>query len=58
MVAKKATQAEEDSLTKAQDATIAPQKYEADGNEGIGQILANQIETEDVEAQRQNDEKQ
>ncbi len=48
-----AAEAEEDALPEAEDAGIAPAQHQADGDEGVGQILADQIEPEDVDGERQ-----
>ncbi len=42
-------EAEEHALPEAENAAIAPAQDEADCDEGVGQILADQVEAEDVE---------
>ena len=44
-----AAEAEEHALAQAQHAAVAPQHHQADGDEGVGQVLADQVEAEDVE---------
>ena len=53
-----AAEAEEHALPEAQDAGIAPAQHEAERDEGVGQILADQVEPEDVERQRQDDDEE
>ena len=53
-----AAEAEEHALPQAQNAGIAPAQHQADGDEGVGQILADQVEPEDVERQRQHHQDQ
>ena len=49
-----AAEAEEHALAQAEDAGVAPAQHQADGDKGVGQVLADQIEAEDVEHQRQD----
>ena len=49
-----AAEAEEHALPEAENAAVAPAQHQADGDEGVGQILADQVEAEDVERQRQH----
>jgi hypothetical protein len=51
-----AAEAEEDPLPQAQDPGVAPAQHQAHRHEGIRQILADQIEPEDVEHHRQRDQ--
>ena len=47
-----AAEAEEYALPQAQDAGVAPAQHQTDGDEGIGQILSDEVEPENVEHQR------
>jgi hypothetical protein len=47
---------EEDALPQAQNSGVAPAQHQADGDEGVGQILAHQVEAEAVEQYRQHHE--
>ena len=49
-----AAEAEEHALPQAEDAAEAPAQHQADGDEGVGEILRDQIEPEDIERQRQD----
>ena len=51
-----AAEPEEHSLPEAENAGVAPAQHQADGDEGVGEILADEIEPEDVERQRQHDQ--
>src|SRR5256885_14283938 len=53
-----AAQAEEHALAQAEHAAIAPDHDQADGDEGIGQVLADQVEAEDVQPQGQHHRQQ
>ena len=45
-----AAETEEHALAQAENAGVAPAQHQADGDERVGQILADQIEPEDVDA--------
>ncbi len=49
-----AAETEEHALAEAQDSGVAPAQHEADGDKGVGQIFADEVEAEVVEEQRQN----
>jgi hypothetical protein len=53
-----AAEAEEHALAQAEHAAVAPDHDQADGDEGIGQVLADQVEAEDVQRQRQHHRQQ
>ena len=46
-------QTKEHALPQAEHAAITPYHHQSDGNKGIGQVLADQVESEDVQAQWQ-----
>src|SRR5262249_35900916 len=45
---------EEHALPKAENAGVAPAQHQSDGHKGISEILADEIEPEDVECQWQH----
>ena len=49
-----AAEAEEHALPQAQNAAIAPAYHQTQCDEGIGEILRDQIEPEDIETERQD----
>ena len=53
-----AAEAEEHALTQAQNPAVAPAQHQADRDKGVGQIFRDQIEAEDVEAERQDHDQQ
>jgi len=53
-----AAEPEEYALPQAQDPGMAPAQHQADRDECVGQVLADEIEPEDVERQRQHDQDQ
>jgi len=50
-----AAEPEEHALAEAQDAAVAPAEHETDRDEGVSEVLADQIETKDVERERQDE---
>ena len=53
-----AAEPEEHALPEAENAGVAPAQHQTDRDEGVGQILADQVEAEVVEHQRQHDQDQ
>src|SRR6266851_1644992 len=45
-------------LNGTQNAAVPPAEHEAEGHEGVGQILAPQIEAKAIEAGREDDEQE
>ena len=53
-----AAEAEEHALPQAQDAGVAPAQHQAERDEGVGEVFADQVEAEDVDGERQYDQDQ
>ena len=51
-------QAEEHALAQAEDARMPPQHDQAQRNEGVRQVLADEVEPEDVQGQREDHDQQ
>ena len=53
-----AAEPKEESLAEAENSGLSPAQNQADGDERIGQVLADEVEPEDVENQREKDQDQ
>lgn len=51
-----AAEAEEHALPQTENAAVAPAQHETERDEGVGQILRDEVETEHIQRERQDHE--